>query len=154
MKRIVFILSLMFVIMSVMAIPAKKGIWRTLALENGTEARAMLCGDEHVHFWMTEDGQRFEEIANERFVPITITEINRRAAVRRAVCGLSMGGGHTFHVSLLYPTMFDYYGLFSAGLHLNNGQIMGGSFADQIKASPDFAQQSAKLFGSKPKIFK
>ena len=39
----------------------------------------------------------------------------------RAICGLSMGGGHTFHVSLLYPTKFDYYGLFSAGLHLANG---------------------------------
>ena len=29
----------------------------------------------------------------------------------RAVCGLSMGGGHTFHVSLLYPNSFDYYAL-------------------------------------------
>ncbi len=67
----------------------------------------------------------------------------------RAVCGLSMGGGHTFQVSLLYPTTFDYYGLFSAGLHLGQG----GSFAEQIKASPDFAQQSAKLFGSKPKLY-
>ncbi len=84
MKRILFTLSLLFVFMSIMAIPAKKGIWRTLTLENGTEARAMLCGDEHVHFWMTEDGQRFEEIANERFVPITVAEINSRAAVRRA----------------------------------------------------------------------
>ena len=45
MKRIVFILSLMFVIMSVMASPAKKGIWRTLTLEDGSEVRAMLCGD-------------------------------------------------------------------------------------------------------------
>ncbi len=67
----------------------------------------------------------------------------------RAVCGLSMGGGHTFQLSLLYPTTFDYYGLFSAGLHLGQG----GSFAEQIKASPDFAQQSAKLFGSKPKLY-
>jgi len=67
----------------------------------------------------------------------------------RAICGLSMGGGHTFHVSLLYPTTFDYYGLFSAGLHLGQGS----SFADQIKADPNFAQQSAKLFGSKPKLY-
>ena len=67
----------------------------------------------------------------------------------RAICGLSMGGGHTFQVSLLYPTTFDYYGLFSAGLHLGQG----ASFADQIKANPDFAQQSAKLFGSKPKLY-
>ena len=71
----------------------------------------------------------------------------------RAICGLSMGGGHTFHVSLLYPTKFDYYGLFSAGLHLGKGQIMGKPFAEQIKDDPDFAQQSARLFGSKPKLY-
>ena len=29
----------------------------------------------------------------------------------RAVCGLSMGGGHTFAISLSYPTTFDYMGM-------------------------------------------
>ena len=70
----------------------------------------------------------------------------------RAICGLSMGGGHTFHVSLLYPNKFDYFGLFSAGLHLANGGYQD-SFAKQIKANPEFEQQSAKLFGSKPKLY-
>ena len=70
----------------------------------------------------------------------------------RAICGLSMGGGHTFHVSLLYPNKFDYFGLFSAGLHLANGGYQD-SFAEQIKKNPDFAKQSATLFGSKPKLY-
>ncbi len=70
----------------------------------------------------------------------------------RAVCGLSMGGGHTFAISLTYPTTFDYYGLFSAGLHLSTGS-RNQSFAEQIKNDPDFAQQSARLFGSKPKLY-
>ena len=70
----------------------------------------------------------------------------------RAICGLSMGGGHTFHVSLLYPNKFDYFGLFSAGLHLANGGYQD-SFAKQIENNPTFAQQSAKLFGSKPKLY-
>ena len=70
----------------------------------------------------------------------------------RAICGLSMGGGHTFHVSLLYPNKFDYFGLFSAGLHLENGTYEA-SFAKQIENSKTFAQQSAKLFGSKPKLY-
>ena len=34
---------------------------------------------------------------------------------RRAVAGLSMGGGHTFQIAINYPELFDYYGLFSAG---------------------------------------
>ena len=93
--------------------------------------------------------ESFMDIVN--YVDDNYRTVKSRAG--RAVCGLSMGGGHTFHVSLLYPNTFDYYGLFSAGLHLNSGQIMGGSFADQIKNSPDFAQQSAKLFGSKPKLY-
>ncbi len=69
----------------------------------------------------------------------------------RAVCGLSMGGGHTFGISLRYPTKFDYYGLFSAGLHLNGD--FKESFADQMKNSPDFDKQSTHLFGSKPKLY-
>ena len=47
---------------------------------------------------------------------------------------------------------FDYFGLFSAGLHLAKGGYQD-SFADQIKANPEFATQSAKLFGSKPKLY-
>ena len=93
--------------------------------------------------------ESFMDIVN--YIDNNYRTIKNRAG--RAVCGLSMGGGHTFHVSLLYPTTFDYYGLFSAGLHLNSGTIQGQSFADQIKNSPDFAQQSAKLFGSKPKLY-
>ena len=71
----------------------------------------------------------------------------------RAVCGLSMGGGHTFGISLTYPTKFDYYGLFSAGLHLGKDFNMREPFAEQIKKDPDFAKQSARLFGSKPKLY-
>ncbi len=70
----------------------------------------------------------------------------------RAVCGLSMGGGHTFGICLRYPKMFDFYGLFSAGLHLGTFKI-GESFADQIKNSPDFASQASKLFASKPHLY-
>ncbi len=70
----------------------------------------------------------------------------------RAVCGLSMGGGHTFGISLRYPTKFDYYGLFSAGLHLGSFQI-GGSFAEQMKNAPDFDKQSSRLFASRPKLY-
>ncbi len=71
----------------------------------------------------------------------------------RAVCGLSMGGGHTFGISLRYPTKFDYYGLFSAGLHLGKSFSMGASFAEQIKNDSDFAKESARLFDSKPKLY-
>jgi enterochelin esterase family protein len=92
--------------------------------------------------------ESFMDIVN--YVDANYRTIKKREG--RAVCGLSMGGGHTFHVSLLYPDKFDYYGLFSAGLHLAKGGYQD-SFAEQIKANPEFAQQSAKLFGSKPKLY-
>ena len=90
----------------------------------------------------------FMDIVN--YVDANYRTVKKREG--RAVCGLSMGGGHTFAISLAYPTMFDYYGLFSAGLHLGTGS-RNQSFAEQIKNDPDFAQQSARLFGSKPKLY-
>ncbi len=41
---------------------------------------------------------------------------------QRAICGLSMGGGHSFAISKRFPTLFDYIGLFSAGLHIGDRQ--------------------------------
>ncbi len=90
----------------------------------------------------------FMDIVN--YVDANYRTVKKREG--RAVCGLSMGGGHTFAISLAYPTTFDYYGLFSAGLHLGNG-FRNMPFAEQIKYDPDFAQQSARLFGSKPKLY-
>ena len=58
----------------------------------------------------------------------------------RAVTGLSMGGGHTFGISRLYPDQFDYYGLQSAAARVqqNNEQ---------------FNSQMQRLFASKPKLY-
>ena len=91
----------------------------------------------------------FMDIVN--YVDANYRTVKSRAG--RAVCGLSMGGGHTFGISLLYPKTFDYYGLFSAGLHLGKDFNMSQPFAEQIKNDPDFAEQSARLFGSKPKLY-
>ena len=90
----------------------------------------------------------FMDIVN--YVDANYRTVKKREG--RAVCGLSMGGGHTFAISLAYPKTFDYYGLFSAGLHLGK-DFRNQPFAEQIKNDPDFAQQSARLFGSKPKLY-
>ena len=39
----------------------------------------------------------------------------------RAIAGLSMGGGHSYQVSMNYPKTFDYVGLFSAGIGIRQG---------------------------------
>lgn len=73
----------------------------------------------------------------------------------RAVCGLSMGGGHTFGISRLYPTEFDYYGLFSAGLGIGRRMDMQQRkpLYDQMKEDATFQAQMKKLFASNPKLY-
>ena len=69
----------------------------------------------------------------------------------RAVCGLSMGGGHSFHISKRFPDTFDYVGLFSAGLHIGGDQSK--PFYDILKADQKVQQQLATLFAANPKLY-
>ena len=69
----------------------------------------------------------------------------------RAICGLSMGGGHSFATSKRYPDTFDYIGLFSAGLHIGGDQQQ--SFYQALKGSSEVQGQLAKLFKSKPALY-
>ena len=62
----------------------------------------------------------------------------------RAVCGLSMGGFHTLNLSLNYPDMFAYSGMFSAAIGVSDPTI-----------SPmymDFDAKLAKYFAGKPAL--
>ncbi len=71
---------------------------------------------------------------------------------RRAICGLSMGGGHSFDISRRFPDKFDYVGLFSAGLNVN-GNWDRSNFYDQMSRNKEFGAQMAKLFAGKPKLY-
>ena len=56
MKRTILTFVMMALTIAVMAVPAKKGIWKTLTLSDGTTVTAMLAGDEHGHYWQAADG--------------------------------------------------------------------------------------------------
>lgn len=76
------------------------------------------------------------------FVDKTYRTVPDRA--HRAVCGLSMGGGHTCVVSANYPDKFGYVGLFSAAV---------GNYDSDRAASEmtrDFDSKLKKLFSYKP----
>lgn len=51
----------------------------------------------------------------------------------RAVAGLSMGGGHSFNISRMYPDKFDYVGLFSAAV----GDVKDAEVAASLAAQRD-----------------
>ena len=69
----------------------------------------------------------------------------------RAICGLSMGGGHTFATSKRYPDTFNYIGLFSAGLHISGDRTK--SFYEQLQEDTNVQKQLAKLFVGKPALY-
>ena len=48
---------------------------------------------------------------------------NNNIWVNRAICGLSMGGFHTLYISLNYPDMFIYSGMFSAAIGVSEQQM-------------------------------
>lgn len=57
----------------------------------------------------------FDEIVN--FIDSRYRTVAKKD--KRAVAGLSMGGFHTMFISANHPQLFDYIGLFSAGLNMS-----------------------------------
>lgn len=49
--------------LSVSAVPAKRGVKRIITLTNGSQIEALLCGDEHLHYYQDAKGNCY--IANE-----------------------------------------------------------------------------------------
>ena len=69
----------------------------------------------------------------------------------RAICGLSMGGGHSFATSERYPDAFNYVGLFSAGLNI--GGERNKSFYELLQQNKEVQQQLSRLFSAKPALY-
>lgn len=44
------------------AVPAKRGNWKTVTIEDGRQVRVELCGDEFGHFWRAEDGTAYQKV--------------------------------------------------------------------------------------------
>ena len=83
MKKFILTILLTVTAMTMMAVPAKRGQWKTLTLQDGTEVRATLVGDEHGHFWKAENGQAYIKQGGV-YVAVEAQQIIQRAKVRRA----------------------------------------------------------------------
>lgn len=82
MKRIITTLSLFLTVTALLAVPAKRGVWKTLML-NGTPTAAQLIGDEYVHYWQTADGRQLSEQADGTFAPADMPFLLQNARARR-----------------------------------------------------------------------
>lgn len=62
----------------------------------------------------------------------------------RAICGLSMGGFHTLYISINYPDLFNYSGMFSAAIGVSEQQM--------CPMYDNFDAKLAKYFSKKPAL--
>ena len=83
MKKVLVTTMMLAMTMAVMAVPAKKGMWKTITLADGSELRATLVGDEHGHFWKAENGQAYS-MQNGVYVAIDAQQRMEQAKARRA----------------------------------------------------------------------
>lgn len=75
----------------------------------------------------------------------------KKGADNTAVCGLSMGGYHTFRISMLNAGTFGYMGLFSAAVRLEwNTQK---TVVEQFESNQKAAEQMKALFAAKPHLY-
>ncbi len=60
MKRKLFLMAVLFTAaLSLHAVPAKRGVWRTITLADGTKVKVEQVGDEHFHCLQAADGTRY-----------------------------------------------------------------------------------------------
>ncbi len=64
----------------------------------------------------------------------------------RAVCGLSMGGFHTLNISVNYPDMFNYSGMFSAAIGVSDPSVSPMYQNMDEKLATYFAKKPALLW--------
>lgn len=85
---------------------------------------------------------------------VNYIEKNYRVAkgkANRAICGLSMGGGHSYGISKMYPDMFDYVGLFSAAVSLRTRNWQNPQ--EQGTILPETEEQLRVMFSKNPKLY-
>jgi len=102
MKKLIMMLSLVAVSAATMATPAKRGVWKTVALADGSTVRVELRGDENLNYWQAADGQRYvRQEGTQYFVEADMEQLQLNAAKKREAAPLptrkrklSIGGDH------------------------------------------------------------
>ena len=83
MKKLLFLtFVLLMIVLTATAVPAKRGQYKMLTLADGTEVKAMLVGDEHGHYWLSEDGTAYMNVDG-TYQVVDAETIAEKAKVRR-----------------------------------------------------------------------
>jgi len=92
MRKFLLSISLLMMVAGAQAVPAKRGIWESLRLADGSVVRAELRGDEHLRYYAAESGECYVLNAQGGFYETAdIAALRKDAAERRnAVNGRRM----------------------------------------------------------------
>ena len=82
MKKPISIIMACMLAICCFAAPAKPGCWHTLKLSDGSEVKALLTGDEHLHYWVTEQGTLYVE-RDDTYVTTTESELRQKLSYSR-----------------------------------------------------------------------
>ena len=82
MKKVFTLFVLLFVVMTIQAVPAKPGLKRTIKLQDGTQFVAELRGDEYGHFWEVQNGKVYVQ-QNNVFVEANRDEVVEKIQLAR-----------------------------------------------------------------------
>ena len=86
MKKLLIVCASLLFTLGAAAVPAKRGIWKTIRLADGTEVKAELRGDEFMNYWESADGRRFTmNSATRLFETADFEALRKSAAAKRAV---------------------------------------------------------------------
>lgn len=84
----------------------------------------------------------FDEITD--FVDKNYRTIAKKS--KRALAGLSMGGFHTLFISANHPGLFDYIGLFSAGLNMTSVNMEIPAYSDMTGKLQNLSKEGYELY--------
>lgn len=102
MKKLISLLSLVAVSAAVMATPAKRGVWKTVTLADGSTVRVELRGDEYMSYWQSAEGQCYVrqadsdlyEVADMAALQSQAKQRREAAPLRAAQQRVTIGGDH------------------------------------------------------------
>lgn len=84
-KQLLFLVSfLLLSVSTVFSVPARRGIFQTIVLSDGTHVSVELFGDEKVHWWQSEEGEWYVADASGKWQKTTPVEMALRARQRAA----------------------------------------------------------------------
>lgn len=93
MRRLLLFYLLLISIVS-FAVPARKGVKQTITLADGSKVTVELKGDEHAHWWQSEDGRRYVADSTGAWKTVTAEEVmagaRKRAAARQLAAAKRM----------------------------------------------------------------